>query len=59
MPAVADSVAAGSAAKDRTGRVTAQAAPAPNNWANLRRELEMVFIDLGKLLCPIDNLIRD
>ena len=37
---------AGLAAKESAGLTTAQAAPAPNNCANLRREIEMVFMRL-------------
>jgi hypothetical protein len=37
-------LAAGSTAKENAGLTTAQAAPAPNNCANLRREIEMVFM---------------
>jgi hypothetical protein len=31
-------------AKDSAGLTTAQAAPALKSWANLRREIEMLFI---------------
>ncbi|PYJ99134.1 MAG: hypothetical protein DME68_04680 [Verrucomicrobia bacterium] len=34
----------GSVAKENAGLTTTAAAPAPNNWANLRREIEIVFI---------------